>query len=223
MTSSAESDSRAPTHLVFPEHELTREGRPHFLVRTYLYRLLRHALGDTASVGSDQFVYWNARDPKKKLAPDVFVRMGTCIRLFGTWKTWENGAPHLAVEIVSPTEDDWLGWDEKLGRYHEAGIDELVRFDPQAPDGKRVRVWDRLDGDLVERAVAEDCTRCRTLGWYWRVTPVEDAPVGLGLTRDAAGRERLYLPEEEERRAKEDAERRVVELEAEIARLRRRP
>ena len=56
------------------------------------------------------------------------------------------------MEIVS--DSDRAGSDEKLERDRGLGVSELVRFDPEAAAGKRIRVWDRVDEDLVERALA---------------------------------------------------------------------
>jgi Uma2 family endonuclease len=180
------------------------ESKIHLLIRTVLFQLLRHALGPSHSVGSEQFVYWAPTDPRRCLAPDVFVKLGVGDSLFGTWKSWRHGAPDLAVEVVSPNEGDGLEWDEKLARYGELGVMELVRFDPEAAEGARLRVWDRMDEDLVEREVTGDSTPCVALGWTWVVSEVGGVPVGLRLG-DAEGR--LMLTREEE-------------LEAEVARLR---
>src|SRR5438552_3498073 len=68
---------RAPVPIHFPETEDVPEGKEHLEVRTFLYGLLRFALGDAHTVGSDQFVYWDAHDAHRKLSPDVFVRLGT--------------------------------------------------------------------------------------------------------------------------------------------------
>jgi hypothetical protein len=38
--------------------------------------------------------------------------------------------------------------EEKLERYRQAGIAEVVRFDPEARE-RSLRLWDLLDGDLV--------------------------------------------------------------------------
>ena len=70
-----------------------------------------------------------------------------------------GGPPDLAVEIVSPNEGDGLPWADKVARYHELGIKELVRFDPDAPEGLGLRVWDAVHGDLVERVIGADRTR----------------------------------------------------------------
>jgi Uma2 family endonuclease len=164
---------RAPVPLDFPEEALMPESKTHLTLRTFLYQLLQFALGPSESVGSEQFVYFNAANPKKCLAPDVFVKRGVPDAQFGTWKTWERGGPpELAVEIVSPTEDAGRDWDEKLAAYFECGVSELVRFDPAAPEGARLRAWDRVEDDLVERIVVNDRTPCATLSLGWVVAPV---------------------------------------------------
>jgi Uma2 family endonuclease len=217
---------RAPEPIHFPEEAEVPEGKRHLALRTFLFRVLQFALAPAHSVGSDQFVYWNARDTQRKLSPDVFVKVDVRDASFGSWKTWENGGvPELAVEIISPNEGDGIAWEEKLARYHELGVKELVRFDPEATEGRRLRVWDRVRGDLVEREIGADRTPCLTLGLSWVVCPVESEPVGLRLANDAG--QLLEVPEEaqargraEEARAREAAEARVRELEEELRRAR---
>jgi hypothetical protein len=227
---------RPPRPIHFPEEAEVPEGKRHLVLRTFLFRLLRFALGPSHSVGSDQFVYWNARDPRRCLSPDVFVKRDVPDVSFGSWKTWEQGgAPELALEIVSPNEGDGVSWDEKLVRYHEVGVQELLRFDPEGPEGQRLRAWDRVRGDLVERQLAADRTPCLVLGLNWAVSPVEGEPVGLRLVDDTG---RLLESEEEveargrleEARARVEAEQaltqaeaRVRELEAELAKRRNGP
>ena len=180
---------RAPSPIVFPEEEEVPEGYLHLIVRTFLFQLLGHALGPEHSVGSDQFVYWNAADAKRKLSPDVFVRLGVRQTAFGSWKTWERGgSPDLAVEIISPNEGDGVPWDDKLARYHELGVKELMRFDPEEREGRRLRAWDRVREDLVERMVEGDLTPCLTLGVSWVVRSIPSRAgevVGLRLLDDA--------------------------------------
>jgi hypothetical protein len=214
---------RAPQPIHFPEEAEVPEGKRHLVLRTFLFRLLQFALGPTHSVGSEQFVYWNAREPRRCLSPDVFVKKGVADSSFGSWKTWQQGGvPELAVEIVSPNEGDGVPWDDQLTRYHELGVQELVRFDPEAPDGRRLRAWDRLREDLVERQITGDRTPCLALGLSWAVCPVESEPAGLRLVDDE-GRV-LETREEaearghaEEARARAEAEARVRELEAALA------
>jgi Uma2 family endonuclease len=215
---------RAPNAIHFPEEGEMPEGYTHLVLRTFLFRLLRFALGPEHSVGSDQFVYWDGSDPRRVLSPDVFVRLGVAQTSFGSWKTWEQGGvPQLAVEIVSPNEGDGVAWETKLTRYQELGVQELVRFDPEGAEGRRLRVWDRIQESLAERQVAGDRAPCVLLGLHWTVCPVEGQPVGLRLVDDAGLL--LEAPEEkeargraEEARGRAEAEARVRELEAELAR-----
>ncbi len=58
--------------LHFPEFESVPESRWHLELRTIAYRFSKLAFADRASVGCDQFVYWNRRDPRLCLAPDAF-------------------------------------------------------------------------------------------------------------------------------------------------------
>jgi hypothetical protein len=211
---------REPEPIHFPEEAEVPEGKRHLVLRTFLFRMLQFALGPAHSVGSDQFVYWNARDARRNLAPDVFVKLDVPDSSFGSWKTWERGgAPDLAVEIVSPNEGDGVTWDEKIARYHELGVKELVRFDPEEPEGQRVRAWDRVREDLVERQIVGDRTPCITLGLDWIVCAVAGEPVGLRLV-DGEGR-LLEVPEEAaERRAEAEARARVSERSAAETRIR---
>jgi len=224
---------RAPSPIDFPEAEEVPEGFAHLILRTFLFQILRFGLGPAHTVGSDQFIYWNATDNKRKLAPDVFVRLGVPQTSFGSWKTWENGgAPDVAVEIVSPNEGDGVPWAEKLARYHELGAKEVVRFDPEAREGQRLRAWDRVSGDLIERVVIGDRSPCLALGLQWTVCPVDVQPVGLRLVDDAGrfleteleastrARAEEARARAEEARARAEAEARVRELEEELRRAR---
>jgi hypothetical protein len=87
------------------------------------------------------------------------------------------------------------------------GARELVRFDPDAPAGSRIRAWDLLQGDLVERIVEADRTPCSTLGLWWVVVPGAGYPAALRLARDADGRDLVLTTEEA----------RIQELEAKLA------
>jgi hypothetical protein len=204
---------RAPEPIEFPEEELMPGSKLHLVLRIFLFRLLRFALGPGHRIGSEQFLYWNAADSTRCLAPDAVVRVGVPDATFKRWKTWEEGGvPDLAVEIVS--DSDRRSWTDKLADYRELGIKELVRFDPSAAEGGRLRIWDRVNEDLVERVVTGDHSPCLTLGLDWVVSPVEDQPVGLRLA-DGDGR-LVEVPEEA-------AERRIRELEEQLRQARQGP
>ena len=188
------------------------ESKTHLVLRTFLFRLLRFALGPAHRVGSEQFLYWNAGDARRCLAPDAVVRLHVADASFKTWKTWEDGGvPDLAVEIVS--DSDRRQWSEKLADYRELGVKELVRFDPAAGPGARIRVWDRVrEEDFVERVVTGDATPSVTLGLHWVVSQVESEAIGLRLADDE-GR-LVEVPEEAEKRARAIAEARGEEARA---------
>jgi hypothetical protein len=205
-----------PSPVEFPTDIGLNETRRHYELRTALFQLVKLALADRASIGSEQYIFWNGADPTRRLAPDLFVRLGIPDRLFASWKTWERGAPEVAVEILSDGDSTELAWDTRLRGYHELGIEELVRFDPIAPVDT-LRIWDRVDGDLVEGMIHDPLlAESAVLRMTWVVT--QDPVLGrmLRLGRDAAGTDLLPTPVEHEARLRGVAERRVKELEEEL-------
>ena len=211
----------APRPLHFPSEEKVPEGKQHLKLRTALYQILELAFGSVHGIGSDQFVYWDATDPRRCLAPDAFVRLGGPNDVFRVWKVWERGAPHVAVEVISATERD-VDQEAQLVRYRQMGVAELVRFDCD-DDERPLRVWDRTDDDLVERTLERRTSaECRPLGIFWVV--VDDPELGRALrpAHDPEGRELLPTPVERERREhereREEAQRRIRELEEQLRR-----
>lgn len=197
---------RAPKPIHFPSDEKLDEHvsatKRHLEARTTLYLLLKDAFA-SAAIGSDQFVYWDAKDPKRCLSPDVFVKLGARDDTFDNWKTWERSAPDVAVEIVSASDRSEAEWAENFERYEASGIAEVVRFDP-TDERQPIRVWDRLDDDLVERAPSSTHLReCVALGMWWVVTPSEHGPM-LRLARDREGGRLLPTPSEERLRFAEE-------------------
>jgi hypothetical protein len=178
---------RAPRPLIFPTEAEMPETKRHLTLRTALYDVLMTALGARASVGSEQFIYWNARDPGRCLAPDGFVKLGVPDTDFPSWKTWERGTPELAIEILSDSDDRRGAWEEKLERYHELGVRELVAFDGDAAAGARLRIWDRVADDLVEREIDGDAAASTTLGAFFVVGRTGNADVALRIADDREG------------------------------------
>jgi Uma2 family endonuclease len=178
-----------PPPLHFPAEAEVPESFEHVLLRTLLFQLLMLHFEDHIAVGSEQFVYFDAADPSRCLAPDVFVKLGVAQDHFRTWKTWERAAPELCVEIVS--ESDTRAWEDKLRAYHAMGVRELVRFDAAAPEGSRLRAWDRIDDVLVPREIENDSSACVTLSLHWVVAPADRLQVALRLARDSSRRELL--------------------------------
>jgi len=206
---------RPPEPVYFPSTEKVPETKHRLKRRTALFESLERELAASATIGCDQFVYWDPTTSKKRLAPDVFVRLGVPDHVFETWKIWERGAPDLGVEIVSDSDEGEPEWKGKIDRYRAAGIGEVVRFFPK--NRKRpIRVWDAIGGDLVERAQDDpDLCACETLGLWWAV--VDHPTIGpmLRLARDREGRDLLPTPDEESVRARADeAQAREAEAQA---------
>ena len=177
-----------------PESERMPESRRHLFLRTLVVAFLRQVCLPQHSFGGDQFVYWNAARPRS-LAPDAFVKLNAPdTGHFGTWRTWERGVPEVVVEILSPSDSpERRPFDKKLEGYHAMGVHEVVCFDVDAAPGARLRVWDLIDGDMVERVVTEECTSCVALSasgsgrhFEWLVARADAEPAALRLRCDLA-------------------------------------
>jgi Uma2 family endonuclease len=231
---------RPPRPLRFPveepwEEKMSESDR-HRRVRGLVTSLIEVAVGPGHAVASDLFVYFDAGDDRRNLAPDAFLKLGGVTPADDAWMAWELGVPELCVEIHSPSDSpEKLSFAKKLRHYRALGTRELVTFHPRAKPGSRLRVWDRIDQDLVQRVVEHERTPCVTLGLYWVLAPalLDGVEVGLRLARDAEGRELVPSPAETLRAAEEArdaaerararaeeerdaAQRRIAELEAEL-------
>jgi hypothetical protein len=62
-----------------------------------------HAVVATAwaLVGADQFVYFDAANPKRCLAPDAFITLGVPDHDFDAYLAWEEGTPDVALRVTS--------------------------------------------------------------------------------------------------------------------------
>ena len=202
-----------------PDEERMGQGRRHLYLCTALQEIIRASCVPENTVGFDQFVYFDASNPKRCLAPDAFVRLGVPDHDFDSYLVWEEGTPDVAFEVLSPsdTPERWT-FEEKLRRYGALGVRELITFHVDGEPGQRLRVWDRIEHDLIERVVTGDMTPCLTLGMTVLVASVDEYPVALRLARDADGRD-LVLTKEERRLAAE-ADRLAAEAERDAARKR---
>lgn len=219
-----------PLH--FPESANVPESQLHLDLRTLLYQLLSAHLGESVTVGSDQFVYIDASNPKRCIAPDVYVKATPRGEPIRSWKVWERGAPELAVEIISESDAPDAAWEEKLAFYQTLGVKELVRFDLVSGDAP-LRIWHRTQEVLSERELSEGEDALGTargvasmvFDFHWVVAPAGvlkqalriatgSAPLELVPT-DSEGREAERQAKLAEREAKE-AERQAKEA-AELA------
>jgi Uma2 family endonuclease len=216
--------------LFFPVEERVPESKRHLELRTLLYQILKYRLAARASIGCDQFVYWDPRNPKACLSPDGFVYLGAPDADFPSWKTWERGIPEIAIEILSESDTHEVAWSEKLDRYQALGVGELVRFDPEAEPGKELKIWRRLGQALCAAESGVDQVRSAALDAWLLSVPDAQLGITLRVADDQAG-ERLWLTRAESeaeargaaQRLADSATRRIAELEAELRRLKGEP
>lgn len=104
------------------------------------------------------------------------------------------------------------------------GVRELVRFDPEArPDEPLLRVWDRVEEVLLERDLGTKEGPCLSsvMALRWVVAAADDHAVALRVTTGLDSD--VLVPTRKEARradaeARQAAEQRVRELEAELQR-----
>lgn len=177
-------------------------------------------------VGADLMMYFEEGDPTKSVAPDVLVALGAAAGIRRTFLIWAEGkAPDLIFEFAS--EGTWradVGW--KLGLYQGLGVREYFIFDPLDQYIKPALQGYRLEGSRYQPLP--------TLGTERGLRGLRSEVLGLELWMQPDGGQgmpyalRLYDPGAaawlptpvEEAEARRRAERRVVDLERELAQLR---
>ena len=91
-------------------------------------------------VSGNLLIYYVEGNPKKRIAPDVFVVRGVEKRQRRIYKLWEEGvAPQVVIELTS--RQTWReDLQEKWRLYEQLGVEEYFIFDPE---------YDYLDDPLV--------------------------------------------------------------------------
>ena len=211
------------------------EQEPHFTDTVSTLRF--HLDSPTTVVSGNTFIYYVEGDPRKWLSPDCYVAFGVSkesIKLYNTYRVWEVGKmPDFVLEIGSPsTAANDLSAKRDL--YASLGVREYWRFDPTGGDHYR----EPLVGEyLVEGEYRHFETRSETDGVIQGNSPLLDLDLcwqegRLRFYDPAAGRwlenyaelatraESAESRAAAERTARESAEARLAEMEAELHRLR---
>lgn len=82
-------------------------------------------------VSSDLLIYYEEGNPRKSVAPDIFIVFGAAKHKRMVYKLWEEPkAPDFVLEVASKNT-----WAEDIGRkrrlYAELGVQEYWLFDPK--------------------------------------------------------------------------------------------
>ena len=193
-------------------------------------------------VSCDLLIYYEEGDPRKSVAPDVFVVFGAAKDNRMIYKLWEEPkAPDFVLEVASENT-----WREELGRkralYAQLGVREYWLFDPKAEYfdpalqglGLRGGAYRPLPARVENGART---IRSRVLGLDLRIenqtlrfrdfatgerlrshvevtTALGDAKTALGDATTALAEARTDLAEE--KAARRTAEARIAELEARL-------
>ncbi|MEW5985815.1 MAG: Uma2 family endonuclease [Chloroflexota bacterium] len=216
-----------------------RDGKPmaetgfHVKLMTYLITMLRAHFRHRRDVyvSGNMFLYYQEGQPRKFVAPDVFVAFGVegfQIRERHSWFVWKEGkAPDVIFEFTSKAT-----WQEDLVKkkalYEQLGVQEYFLFDPLDEYLAEQLEGYRLEGGLyVPMPSEEGQLESQVLGLVLRAEEGElalyDATTGEPLLPPTAMAE--YLDNAEERADREAKRRRALEaevaaLQAELARLR---
>lgn len=105
----------------------------HYKLTSLFFNLLEAFFSSRSdiSVAANLMVYYDEGNPKRWLAPDVFVCFGVENKLRRTFKTWEEGVfPQVVFEVASDStfENDLGG---KRLDYARLGVEEYYLLDPE--------------------------------------------------------------------------------------------
>lgn len=207
------SPSNDPTF--YPVEDDVGESTLHLFIREVLRPLLQRWISEHLAhvfVGSEQFIYYEQYNPKKCVAPDIYLLEGVEPGAsFDSWKVWERGAvPRFALEVVS--SDRRKDYELAPAKYDELGVEELIIFDPDYQEARgrvRFQVFRRNERELTcVEATNDDRVLSTVVGCWFRAVG-EGADVRLRIAEGANGLR--VVPTVEER---------LAEAEAEITRLR---
>jgi Uma2 family endonuclease len=182
---------------------------------------------DDVYVAGNLLLYYEEGDVQSRVAPDVMVIFGVVPRQRRTYRLWEEGpSPAVVFEVTSrSTRSDDL-W-QKRGLYEFLGVKEYFLYDPVHEYLEPPLQGYRLVDGHFQALAAEQLGRHE-----WRL---HSQQLGLELRSefnlllrlyDLETHEKLLTPLEAQLKAYQESERRqqaearIAELEAELARLR---
>jgi len=232
-----------PTDLtvVYPESD----GKPmaetdfHYEIMTDTIDTLkeRYAEHHDVYVAGNLIVYYQEKQPKKFLAPDVFVVFGVEKKKRRTYRLWEEGkGPDFVLEVASQSTCDYDLGEKKDLYASRLGVQEYYLYDPDKrylPSpllGFRLikgvyvpiqAVEGRLPSDTLGLELGEEGGRLRLynpLTKKWVLKPAEQAKAEALRAQAQVRRARAQARQAKARAQQAEAE--LARLRAELERLR---
>lgn len=163
-------------------------------------------------VSGNLLIYYVEGNPKKRVAPDVFVVRGVPKGQRRIYKLWEEGVmPQFIIELTS--RQTWReDLQEKWRLYEQLGVQEYFIFDPEYDYLEESLVGYRLENGQYTALEAQE----RRLHSEVLNLELVDTGETLRLFDPQTGR---FLPNTQEAAS---AQQRVTALEEELARYRER-
>lgn len=169
------------------------------------------------AAGGNQFIYYNRRNGREHITPDVYVALDVAPGKRPKWETWneEDKFPDLVMEITSvSTQDEDVG--NKVRLYGRLGAREYYIYDPEQLLQPPFRAYTREGDRLVERPVGPDLrafspvlgAELRVVGeWLRIIDPATGEPIpsfdeehaALHETRTELGETQLALGQTQRR------------------------
>jgi len=116
-----------------------------------LLELARRQGRAPVAVGGNQLMYWNPRNGREHVSPDVYMVLDYKPPLPAKWQTWIEGKfPEIVFGVSSPSTwrtDVGEGWEDKPALYKRRGVREYYVFDPQAMVQPALRGYGWVDGE----------------------------------------------------------------------------
>lgn len=224
----------------YEDDELLAETEHQYVPLTYAVAALKAYFSGQEDIYAqgDMFVYFRMNDPSAVVAPDVFLVKGARGRhKRNSWFTWREGdvAPCFVLEVAS--ESTWQ-WDASGKRdiYAQIGVNEYWRFDPTGECFSPPLIGERLvDGEYQPIGVFEDedgILRGHSEVLGLDICVFDDLELRfydhargewlLSYDEQAAAHETTQAELQAERAARQEAERRIHELEAQLLRRQNR-
>ncbi len=166
-------------------------------------------------VAADLLLYYVEGEPRRRVAPDVFVARGVGKHSRRIYKLWEEGGPPETIFEISSRQTWREDLQEKWRLYEQLGVREYFIFDPEYDYLDTPLVGYRLDTDGRYAALEVENNR------------LHSETLNLDLV-DTGETLRLFDPRTvqflptplEQAEARRQAEAEVTQLRMELARLR---